>query len=477
MNNNKKCIPIYGRLSQSGGSGSGSGGGGGIIPIGTKEINITENGTTEYDVTPYAKAAVTVDVQKTGSKDIDITANGTTTENVQDVGSVNINVNVPTEKPTGSKAFEFTQNGEYPTDVADIATANISVNVPTETPTGSKALTYTANGTYSEDVAAVATADIEVNVPQPAGSTIINVNANGESDHDVTDYATAHVVVDVPKPTAKKTVNIVANGTTTEDVADFGSVDINVNVSGGGDESKNILDALISGSGSIDTLTSDVRTLRNSAFSNVENVKNYVFPNLERVPASAFSSTTMDSISLPYAYSFYTNAFSRSGVHVISAPQVVTIMPYALDNCHILEEVSFPECIRVDGYAFRYSNSLVSISLPKATNVNQSSFNNLTVLKKLILGECDMQSGYCTDCSALEVLFVDPPTEIFLPSLKKSLIMRNIKNVPRLLGVTSPTNTPTGIYVPDSLVEDFKTASNWSEYADRIKPVSEYIDE
>ena len=106
---NKKCIPLYGRLSQSGGSGSG--GGGGIIPTGTKEINITENGTTEYDVTPYAKAAVTVDVQKTGSKDIDITANGTTTENVQDVGSVNINVNVPTETPSGSKALTYTANG------------------------------------------------------------------------------------------------------------------------------------------------------------------------------------------------------------------------------------------------------------------------------------------------------------------------------------------------------------------------------
>lgn len=371
---NKKCIPLYGRLSQSGCSGSG--GGGGIIPIGTKEINITENGTTEYDVTPYAKASVNVDVQKTGSKDIDITANGTTTENVQDVGSVNINVNVPTEKPTGSKA-----------------------------------LTYTANGTYSEDVAAVATADIEVNVPQPAGSTTINVNENGESDHDVTDYATAHVVVDVPKPTAKKTVNIVANGTTTEDVADFGSVDIVVNVSSGGDESKNILDALISGSGSIDTLTSDVSTLRRAVFNVVQNVNNYVFPNLKIMPFAVFSG---------------------SSAHVISAPKVDTIMQHAVENCKSL--------------------------------------------KKLILGECNMQSSDCVGCSELEVLFVDPPTEIYLPSLKKSLIMRNITNVPRLLGVTSSTNTPTGIYVPDDLVDAFKAATNWSEYADRIKPVSEYVE-
>lgn len=38
------------------------GGGGGVTPTGTKEISVTENGTTTHDVTNYASAEVTVNV-------------------------------------------------------------------------------------------------------------------------------------------------------------------------------------------------------------------------------------------------------------------------------------------------------------------------------------------------------------------------------------------------------------------------------
>mgnify|MGYP000472681990 CR=1 FL=1 len=31
------------------------------------------------------------------------------------------------------------------------------------------------------------------------------------------------------------------------------------------------------------------------------------------------------------------------------------------------------------------------------------------------------------------------------------------------------------IYVPDDSVEAYKTATNWSNYADRIRPISEYV--
>ena len=33
------------------------------------------------------------------------------------------------------------------------------------------------------------------------------------------------------------------------------------------------------------------------------------------------------------------------------------------------------------------------------------------------------------------------------------------------------------IYVPDSLVEDYKAANYWSTYASQIKPISEYVEE
>ena len=39
---------------------------------------------------------------------------------------------------------------------------------------------------------------------------------------------------------------------------------------------------------------------------------------------------------------------------------------------------------------------------------------------------------------------------------------------------STPIDRGTGsIYVPDALVENFKSATNWSNYADVIKPISE----
>ena len=66
--------------------------GGGITPTGA--INITENGT--HDVTNYASANVSVpqDTTPTGTKQITITENGTTTEDVTNYASAEITVNV-----------------------------------------------------------------------------------------------------------------------------------------------------------------------------------------------------------------------------------------------------------------------------------------------------------------------------------------------------------------------------------------------
>lgn len=66
--------------------------GGGITPTGT--ISITENGT--HDVTSYASASVAVPqgATPTGTKQISITENGTTTEDVTNYASAEITVNV-----------------------------------------------------------------------------------------------------------------------------------------------------------------------------------------------------------------------------------------------------------------------------------------------------------------------------------------------------------------------------------------------
>lgn len=72
--------------------------GGGITPTGT--MNITTNGT--HDVTSYASASVAVPTgtTPTGTKQVSITQNGTTTEDVTNYANVEITANVSSSELT-----------------------------------------------------------------------------------------------------------------------------------------------------------------------------------------------------------------------------------------------------------------------------------------------------------------------------------------------------------------------------------------
>lgn len=192
-------------------------GGGGIIPVGTKTIEVTENGTVTDDVTYYAAVEIDVDVPNTyeagdegkvvddgalvSQSSTNITTNGTydTTLNNEaivavpasavDTGTKNIthngngqdvvgyaavNVAVPNSYAVGDEgkvvssgalvsqgSAEYTENGTYDTTLI----SSVEVAVPGDAPSGTKQIEITENGTNTENVAGYAYAEIEVAVP------------------------------------------------------------------------------------------------------------------------------------------------------------------------------------------------------------------------------------------------------------------------------------------------------------------------
>lgn len=421
-------------------------GGGGITPTGTKEITIEANGTSEHDVAQYAKASVTVNVPDTG-----ITPTGTKTittngkHDVTNFATADVQVPIP-EAPTGKKVIEVTKNGVSTHDVAAFAQAEVSVAVPIPPePTGEKVVNITSNGTSTEDVKSFATAKINVNVPStgivPEG--VKEITSNGT--HDVAQYAQAKV--NVPQgvtPTGTKEISVTQNGEVTEDVSAFKNVHIVTNVASAGVDS---------------ALVAFVDNSMLGAFENAD---------IKNVGTYGMYGRTFQSCNLPNATSVGMDSFKECKNMVsVDLPKVTSFMSGAFAKCFKLETVNAPLLARLDGTnIFESCTALVKLVLPALKSVRTNALGGSKLYAPSSLKVLDMLGGkkggidtdltYCTSFT--------------------TLVLRDT------LGVTGTgSNFALGashkVYVPDALLEQYRTATNWSKYASQIFPLSEYVEE
>lgn len=144
--------------------------------------------------------------------------------------------------------------------------------------------------------------------------------------------------------------------------------------------------------------------------------------------------------------------------------EVTFIKRYSFYECRNLKTVSLPKATIIRGYAFNGCSKLESVNIPSIKEIgsyNIALFFQCHALKKLDLHGCEIiwQNGLCNQVKALN-----------------TLIFRGEK-VCSLGGGGLGLNGTCLIYVPDNLVEEYKVATNWVQYADRIKPLSELPEE
>ena len=158
-------------------------------------------------------------------------------------------------------------------------------------------------------------------------------------------------------------------------------------------------------------------------------------------------------------------------------------------------------------YAFTYHPTLQSISLPNVTRTNTRAFDHASVLKSLSLPGLTGTTytylcSYCTAltdvdiknaktisnytfyyCTALTKLDLHKATSIgtnvFNASSKFTTLIIRTDSVCTLSGTNSFTGTKiasgTGyIYVPSALIDNYKTATNWSTYANQFRAIEDY---
>jgi hypothetical protein len=246
------------------------------------------------------------------------------------------------------------------------------------------------------------------------------------------------------------------------------------------------------------------------------------FVNAQAIPESAFSGClALNSIDLSKVISLSHASFYNSGLTEIISLGEITSIPYSNNYYEIgcftnsikLTKVVLPDTLKnIGNYAFKNcpiteinlpqsleiinSQALCSVKapmvvdLPNLTTLGQASFWASSVVKVLNLGTItklqgnnDYNSfGDFYNCKNLEIV-ITPNTisSIAAYSLRGCSVLNTFvckATTPPTLGSGSFTGTPIAsgagsIYVPDASVEAYKTATNWSTYASRIKGISE----
>jgi len=421
----------------------------GSTPTGTKEISITENGTTTEDVTDYAYAEIEVAVPASavdsGTKNI--TANGTG----QDVvGYAAVDVAVPNTYAAGDE-------GKVVSSGALVAQTSGSTS---------------ANGTVDTTLIN----SLSVSVPASAVvSGTLTVDSSGTKD--VTSYQYASVPAGTAgTPTATK--GTVSNHAVT--------VTPSVTNSAGwvGSETKTgtavtvQASELVSGSQTIQT--NDTYDVTNLASVTV-NVSGVSLVDVIKRTAPSGNVTIDDTTSFdirPYFFQGY------SGMTSLASNKASKLQSYAFQNCTGLTAINCPGTTRVEASCFEGCSNLSSIILSKNYDLSGGNqFRQCSSLQDFVFWGNGTGKTMCYECSSLRAIDIahanvyNIAESCFYNCLAlKTIILRKTSGVILLANINAFSGTPFAnggiggdIYVPKTLYDalgtgtnDYKAASNWS---------------
>ena len=158
------------------------------------------------------------------------------------------------------------------------------------------------------------------------------------------------------------------------------------------------------------------------------------FPLLSSVTTGGFSSSRFESVSVPSLTALPSQCFSSATLTAFSSDAVLSAGQRTFLGC----------------------KELLSVSLPYLSGVQMAyTFSGCSALRRISIARMSGTMGTytCNGCSALEVLDMSLGTELV-----------------QLTATNAFTSVPATckIVVADNLVATYKSASNWSTYANQI---------
>ena len=168
---------------------------------------------------------------------------------------------------------------------------------------------------------------------------------------------------------------------------------------------------------------------------------------------------------------------------VLNIPNVESIGASAFMRCTGIKAIDLPKCKTIGSSAFASCNGVRSINVPVLESVQTGTFNSCTFATEI---NCPMVKSianqgfyYASGLSRFDFLQLESiATHAFNQTKTATLIIRT-PSVCSLANTNAFLNSPIVrgegyIYVPKSLVESYKSATNWATYANQIRAIEDY---
>ena len=193
-----------------------------------------------------------------------------------------------------------------------------------------------------------------------------------------------------------------------------------------------------------------VTTVWEHAFYGVQGIHTLNFPILTHVQEGTFSNTDgLYNLNIPNLESCRTKFISNSSVKTLSFPKLSNVSgSWGSSLCEDMKNLTTLELGISNNSSFWLASNapdLTKVILPQFNYVSEKMFYNCSNIKTIVLSN---PSNVCTLSNASYL-----PTQI-----------------------TNTANTTSYVYVPQALLANYKTATNWATFSSKIRAIEDYPD-